>query len=190
MKQARTRLAVVAGALFAIAAAAGCGSGGGSSGASSGGSQQQALDAFLTAYQPLREQGNAYSDKVDAALQQVTSSNVASWPGIAAQMKAPGEGVATVAAKLAALTPPAPLAAPWQAYATAAHRDGAILGQIERDLAAKDRSAVAGWNSTVVPELEAQHTKTTAFRQALIAYAARQHLTLPAWAKRIGTGKN
>lgn len=184
--------AVVLVALTICAPMAGsaCGGSGAPASSSPGSARQRQLDAFLGAVQPLRVRGNAAAATVNATLAKVTGDDVSDWPAYAQQLKPQAADIRQIGSKVTAITAPAVLSAKWAGYASTYGTQATVLDQIASDLAGKDAAAVSRWNTTVLPRLRAGKQQAQAFRLALIAYAARYHLELPAWAKRIGSGKN
>jgi hypothetical protein len=153
-----------------------------------GGGAQAELDSFLAELRPIRTRGNASINRMEAAINKTDSSDPAALSTMATEISKAAKGDARESNELAALVPPAALARPWAGYVAGIDTQGRLLTSMADDARRKDAAAINGWNSTVVPELHRTADKTNGFRLALIAYAAKNHLKLPAWAKKIGTG--
>jgi len=150
---------------------------------------QAELDSFLAQLRPIRARGNASINRMEAAINKTDSSDPAALSTMAAEISKAAKEDARESNELAAMVPPAALARPWAGYVAGIDTQGRLLASMADDARRKDAAAINGWNSTVVPELHRTADKTNGFRLALIAYAAKNHLKLPAWARKIGTGR-
>lgn len=194
------RLAYVLLMLCVSAALAGCG--GGSGGASSttptnttsptGDSTTAAkktpskatqLWGFLAQVKPIRLQYNVWNDRAGKTLSQIYNVCCTGWTAanIKVNRKA-GKIAREDADELAAIQPPAQLRRAYLAYVDTYRQAGEIDAAFASQLASRQSFSWQTWYDN----WDAEQVPVTRFRIALIAYAAANHIPLPAWAHRIG----
>ena len=186
--------------LCVLAALAGCGggSGGGSSlpqttENSSTASQTTAVKKapskatelwkFLGQVKPIRLQYNVWNDRAGKTLSHIYNVCCTGWTAanIKVNRKA-GKIARQDADELAAIQPPAQLRRAYLAYVDTYRQAGEIDAAFASQLASKQSFSWQTWNN----KWDAEQVPVTHFRIALIAYAAANHIPLPAWAHRIG----
>jgi hypothetical protein len=125
---------------------------------------------------------------MEGGINKTDTSDPAALSKMAAAVSKAAKETAADSNELAALVPPAALARAWAGYVAGIDSEARVLGRMAGDAKRQDSAAINAWSSVEVPELQRAGNKTSAFRLALIAYAARNGLKLPGWAKKIGTG--
>jgi hypothetical protein len=146
------------------------------------------LDSFLSEFRPIRERGNAAINSMEAVINKTDTSDPAALSRMAAAVSKAARETGGESNELAGLVPPAEIARAWADYVAGIDTEARVLARMADNAKQKDEAAINAWPSTEVPELQRAGNKTSAFRLALIAYAAKNGLKLPVWAKKIGTG--
>jgi hypothetical protein len=161
---------------------------GGGSGTPSSGtvSTQQQLADFLSRVQPLRDDANSHVDTISATLKALNTSDQTTWPAAADTITQQDKAIAADGSRLAAVQPPAAIAAAFQSYVSLYSDQARILDMMAQDLADKNTASIAGWPSGPEAQLQQNAKRTTAFKTAVIAYAARIGAPVPAWIRNTG----
>ena len=143
---------------------------------------QAELDAYLKKVLRPRLKGNAAIDRNNKALQNVDSTTDSTWDRAALSSRHTAQDMRRFSDRISAIVPPRPLTRAHLAYAQGWRADGLIY----TDLAAVLRQhGFLNWD-TFNARFRGQQHSVTAYRVALIAYAAKHGLKLPHWVHTIG----
>jgi hypothetical protein len=129
-----------------------------------------------------RLKGNKAIDRANRAYDHLDSTPDATWDKAAIASRHTAKLLRRIGDQMSAIVPPRQLTRAHLAYARSWREDGLITADIASVL---QRHAYLNWN-TYNPRFNRSEQPVTAYRVALIAYAAKHHLHLPKWVHTIG----
>jgi len=123
---------------------------------------------------------------MNTALQSFDPNDSASWDATLTPVRAAATASDRGANQLRSLHAPDSLKPPFAKYVVMFHKQATVLNQMAAALEAHDLSAIATWNGTAIPELNADITAGKRFTYTVLAFMARNGLPLPSWSKQYG----
>ncbi len=143
---------------------------------------QAELTAYLRRVIRPRLKGNKAIDRSNRAFNHLDSTPDATWDKAAIVARHTAKQLRTIGDRMSAIVPPSPLTRAHLAYARSWRDDGLITADIASVLR---QHGFLNWN-TYNARFNRSLQPVSAYRVALIAYGAKNHLHLPKWVHTIG----